>query len=152
MGYLARATDFLSDNEIITNTSEALRNSDAADLAVAYWGANAIETLGLRRIAGPVRILCDAYSGACNPDVLEQLLEMENVHLRTRDGLHAKVFMTSTSLIVGSANASANGLGQEAGEAGKFEAAAVLTYQRCIDKARGWFESMWKVRVRQRPR
>jgi hypothetical protein len=71
-------------------------------------------------IEGPVRILCDACSGACNPDELAKLLE-GRFDLRTRNGLHAKVVITSVSVIIGSANASANRLGQESEEANNLE-------------------------------
>jgi hypothetical protein len=105
--------EFLADNQILKELSGVLKISDGADLAIAYWGANATKTLGIDIIKGPVRILCDAYSGACNPDELSKLLQLD-VDLRTRNGLHAKIVITSTSLIVGSANASANGLGRRA--------------------------------------
>lgn len=134
---------FLADNQILTELLEALKLSDSADLAIAYWGANAIKTLGIDMIKGPVRILCDAYSGACNPDELSKMLAMD-LDLKTRNGLHAKVVITSTSVIVGSANASANGLGQEGEEAGNLEAAALIKNQKCLENARTWFNSKWK--------
>jgi hypothetical protein len=68
-------TKFLSGHELLTKLAEVLKLSGRADLAIAYWGANASKTLGIEMIGGPVRILCDAYSGACNPDELEKLLE-----------------------------------------------------------------------------
>jgi hypothetical protein len=77
-------TQFLSDQGILTSLSEALQASDGADLAVAYWGANAIKTLRIDRIAGPV-ILCDAYSGACNPDELTALLEIKKVKTQNEE-------------------------------------------------------------------
>jgi hypothetical protein len=64
--------------------------------------------------------------------------------LKTRNDLHAKVVITSTSVIIGSANASANGLGQEGEEANNIEAAAPIKNQECIGNARNWFESIWK--------
>lgn len=100
--------------------------------------------LGIHKLAGPVRIICDAYSGACNPDELDYLLELKQVELRTRDSLHAKVFITPTSVITGSANASANGLGQEGGEAKNLEAVAFVAETKFRYAAKKWFQRIWR--------
>jgi len=70
-------------------------NPDRADFAVAYWGKGATERLGLDKIRKkPVRIICDLWSGACNPNELQKLLD-RGFKLRTKDRLHAKVYITS---------------------------------------------------------
>jgi hypothetical protein len=91
---------FLISNEIRAKLGDLIRGSTGVDLAIAYWGANAGKTLGMDLVEGPVRILCDARSGACNPDELKHLLQRGFV-IKTRNGLHAKVAITSTSVIVG---------------------------------------------------
>ena len=57
-----------------------------------------------------VRIICDLLSGACNPVEIEKLKGLDGVRVRTRDRLHAKVWIGGNDVIVGSANASHNGL------------------------------------------
>src|SRR4051812_46625819 len=116
---------FLKGKEIAQHIRDALAATDACDLAVSYWGLNAPSTLKLGKMSGDVRVLCDARSGACNPVALQGLLDM-GVKLKTRDRLHAKVYLTRACAIVGSANASANGLGEEGQEAGNIEAAVEL--------------------------
>jgi hypothetical protein len=103
---------FVYGNRIVTCIREALKTTDQVDFAVAYWGKNATERLGLDQINKPVRIICDLWSFACNPKEMTKLLEA-GFELKTEDGLHAKVYLTTRSVIVGSANASANGLGEE---------------------------------------
>jgi phosphatidylserine/phosphatidylglycerophosphate/cardiolipin synthase-like enzyme len=134
---------FLKDNDILIKLREAIRRSKGIDLAVAYWGANACKTLGLNLIKGPVRIICDAHSGACNPDELKILLK-KGFDVKTRIGLHAKVAITSKSVIVGSANASTNGLGQEGEEANNIEAAAFIVDREFLATVQTWFDSLWK--------
>jgi hypothetical protein len=122
---------------------EIVGSSTNVDLAIAYWGANGGKTLGLDLVSCPVRILCDVYTGACNPKELEALLAM-GFDVRTRNGLHAKVIVTSASAIVGSANASANGLGQEGEEANNIEAAALITNPAFVQDVQHWFNELWK--------
>ena len=55
-------------------------------LAIALLGSgrsrNAWELIA---IAGPVRIICDAESGGCNPEELTKMLDTENVHVKTKE-------------------------------------------------------------------
>jgi hypothetical protein len=136
------AVEFLSGSDVLAKLSRVLKDSGGADLAVAFWGTKATETLGIGSASGPVRVLCDAYSGACNPGELAKLLRMK-VHLRTWNGLHAKVYLTAESVAVGSANASANGLGEEGTEARNVEAMVLTNDPKCLESARSWFASIW---------
>jgi hypothetical protein len=138
---MKNTTEFLSGEPLLQRLSEALKASGRADLAIAYWGDNAIATLGMDKMPGPTRIICDAYSGACNPEELKKLIAKFEV--RTRNGLHAKVVITGTSVFVGSANASANGLGQEGVEANNVEAAALIQNVEFLRQAQDWFDAMW---------
>src|SRR5262249_48630666 len=122
---MAEAPSFLKNTEIRAKLCEIISRSTAVDLAVAYWGANGGKTLGLDVFNGSVRILCDAYSGACNPNELKSLLK-RGFAVKTRTGLHSKVAITLNAVVIGSANVSANGLGQEGEEANNFEAAALI--------------------------
>jgi len=135
---------FLHGPEILRRISQALIRCSGCDLAVAYWGRNAAATLSLSKVNGPTRILCDARSGACNPTELRSLMDMPNVTLKARDQLHAKVYWTSEIAIVGSANASTNGLGEEEREPGKLEAALEITEASTLDEIRAWFETEWE--------
>lgn len=97
-----------------------LGRCERARLAVAYWGAGAVKRLKLKEAAqrsADIQIVCDLLSGGCNPAEVEQLRKaLGPEKIRTRDGLHAKAWITDVGCVLGSSNASANGLGQEADE------------------------------------
>jgi hypothetical protein len=48
-------------------------------------------------------------SGACNPDVIRKLMNL-GAEIKMVDGMHARIYWTRAGAIIGSANASANGL------------------------------------------
>lgn len=100
--------------------------------------------LGIGRVEAEVRIICDASSGACNPDELKRLLDLPHVQIRTKDSLHAKLYITGECAFIGSANASANGLGEEGREvANNIEAAAMITDPAFTRSALHWFNGLW---------
>jgi hypothetical protein len=131
---------FFDDAAINETMSELVPNSDRADLAVSYWGRGAAERLGLL-LSKDTRIVCDLLSGCCNPAEIERIRQLPGVQVRHLAGLHAKVYWTPTMMIVGSANASANGLG-DSGE-GTIEAATCTDERSALDEAAGWFTRQW---------
>jgi phosphatidylserine/phosphatidylglycerophosphate/cardiolipin synthase-like enzyme len=65
--------------------------------------------------------------------------------VRHRSGLHAKVAITDTDLVVGSSNASAAGLGfNELSAETLIEAGALLSDARSRSDAASWFENEWE--------
>jgi hypothetical protein len=135
---------FLKDREILESVREIVSGSDFSDLAVAYWGKNAAEGIGLDAAVGTVRVICDAWSGACNPDELRKLYNHPNVQLRSLDNLHSKVYLTSKGAVVGSANASNLGLQYEPNGSGNHEAAVRLASPDHCAEIQAWFESKWR--------
>lgn len=108
-------------------------------MAVAYWGAGAADMLGLNS-SKPVTIVCDLRSGACNPNVVGDLLDL-GFKIIDRPGLHAKVYVSDSSIVVCSANASANGLGEEGAElVPDLEAGIFTDDPDAIAKASLWFD------------
>jgi hypothetical protein len=52
----------------VTEISTLLSGARNIRIAVAYWGAKAVKRLNLKEIAGrDVQIICDLFSGGCNP-------------------------------------------------------------------------------------
>ncbi|HLW90446.1 MAG TPA: phospholipase D family protein [Roseiarcus sp.] len=119
--------EFLTKREIAEKVRSSAKSAPELAFAVAYWGDGAAAELRLNGIRKPLRILCDLWSGACNPKELGVLLELPNVELRWFDHLHAKIFWTPACAVVGSANASTNGLGQEGKETSGLVEAALCT-------------------------
>ena len=151
----------------LTEAIKGTLSDGACDVAVAFWGRDAPQRLGLKG-THPTRVLCDLYSGACNPTAIRALLKL-GVEVRDIPGLHAKVYIGPQSMIVASANASSNGLAEEGGELDLgLEAGMEVLNPAALQEARAWFNSMtcgpivtskvlpeldrlWRLRRRQRP-
>lgn len=122
---------------------EALLSSDNPDksvqCAVAFWGKGAKKYL---RYLGPQsRIICNLESGATNPHIVESMIK-KKVLVRTLDNLHAKVYLGKTSVIIGSANCSTNGLAVEE-DLGWTEAGVITSDPGIIGHIEGWFATLW---------
>jgi hypothetical protein len=135
---------FLASNKDIRNEIESLIEQDPAGptkFAVAFWGR------GAERIPnGPSWIICDLYSGACNPDVIAVLRDQPSSRVFYLNGLHAKVVVNKAGAVVSSANMSSNGLGREGiDDSGTFEAGhRVAAGTKTHDDICAWFDRMWE--------
>jgi PLD-like domain len=142
---------FLAGKAIASAVNRNLSRLGPTDLAVAYWGRGGAKKLGLTDTdthkAGThknVRIICDLWSLACHPDELLGLLK-DGFKLRTKDGLHAKVYLLGEYAVIGSANASTNGLGVEGNKFDfELEAAVETDDLNVIAAAKEWFEKQWR--------
>jgi hypothetical protein len=134
---------FLSDDRIMEAIQRSLSEAKRADFAVACWGKGATKRLRLDKSEIPVRILCDLTSMACNPKELAKLLRA-GADLRSKDGLHAKAYITPNVVIAGFAHASINGLGTEGDESDlNLEAAIRCSDEKVVAEANEWFENHW---------
>ncbi len=153
----------------LTNAIRMVLSGEIKDVAVAFWGAEPLKRLGIDD-ASKMRVACDLYSGACNPAAIKDLLD-GGVSVFDVPGLHAKVYLGSTDMIVGSANVSANGLGEEGTEiADGLEAGIRSDHKADRVQAIRWFktllsgrdpvqqevlpelEHLWNLRRRGRPK
>lgn len=143
---------FLTGHTILERVRWLLGRQEPINLAVAFWGAGAIDRIGLRERhanAGErrTRIICDLMSGACNPGEIRQIRAMQptGVEVRTLDGLHAKVYSTTCHSIIGSANVSANGLGDIAVNlTSNLEAAVFSQNSLLANQLEEWFNGHWR--------
>lgn len=169
---------FLDGQDTLHTVAEFLKSEEEEiALAVAFWGSDAIERLGIETWqAKRVRLICDATSGACNPRALEGLRAIVKSRagwsLRTNSRLHAKVYWTPGRVVVTSANASASGLSLQDRELdGNIEAGIDATSTELLVEAKDWFDrihdsqetvevgdeiiaiakKMWRSRRRNRP-
>lgn len=121
-----------------------LASPDEVLLAVAYWGKGAAKELGLHNRKGPFRIICDLWSGRCHPDEIKKLLK-QGAQIKTRDKFHAKTYCTSDRVIIGSSNASTNGLGFEGSDArSNVELNAAIRDADLVADVQSWFEAEWQ--------
>ena len=102
---------FLTGDEIAREIKHLVEKRGEVRAAVAFWGSGAAEETGLAS-KGKGQILCDLFSGGCNPKEIEKLMGV-GLEVRTLGGMHAKLWINGDSAILGSANASTNGLGFE---------------------------------------
>lgn len=138
--------DFLNEAEAVTAIRALLAEACEARLAVAFWGAGAADSLQLDRPGLDVSILCNLDSGACNPAEVSTLLDFCNAgKLKSLPRLHAKVYWTPQGAVVGSSNASTNGLVEEgAKSAGLSEANILIRDPSTLSTIKRWFESQWE--------
>jgi HKD family nuclease len=121
------------------------RHEGTIDIAVAFWGKGAIKALGLDERTSKFRILLDISAGATNPAEVRALKKLPNATVKCVSRLHAKAYITSNEALIGSANASTNGLGLEGSEATRWHELGLLTNdQAAVDEAKSWFDKTWK--------
>lgn len=114
---------------------------------MAFWGAGAIDHLGLRAYPDEVKVLLDLSAGASNPTEVAALLDLFPDRVRAVERLHAKAWISDGELLVGSANASANGLGVEGSESRHWcELGLVSSDQEIVEEAKAWFDDLWSKR------
>ncbi len=131
---------FLSGPKILDaiNSSVTQAKSTSIDLAVAYWGRGMSDQLKLFETAAPVRILCDLNSGFCDPGEIRRLLARKKTTVKTRNGLHSKVYLGPKTVVVGSANASNRGLKNLS------DLEAAISDATSVADARRWFDRLWE--------
>jgi hypothetical protein len=106
---------FLRETEVANEVRSLLRRNGPHRMAVAFWGAAAVNELSLGTSPPPVGIVCNLTSGGTNPKAIKDLIK--GGHKVRSDGrLHAKIYLCGDSVILGSSNASANGLALEDAE------------------------------------
>ena len=139
---------FLTGADIQTQVRAIASRTGEVLAAVAYWGSGAADRTALTEHDRPanVRVICDLLSGACNPAEIEVLREL-GVTVKTLDRLHAKVWIGGNDVIVGSANASRNGLPGDGEQGANVEAATLSQDPRLARKLTAWFEEQWKASI-----
>ena len=139
---------FLTGPEIRTEVQRISRRPGKLRAAVAYWGDGAAGRAGLSERENPeqVRIICDLLSGACNPREITAL-RRRGIRVKTLDRLHAKVWINGNEIILGSANASRNGLPvtDEDARQANIEAAFLSGDPNLSRKVTKWFKNQWRL-------
>ena|GEM_PF-2143765 len=133
--------EILDEEGIAGKLEELSKLGGTARFAVAFWGQDAEDLVHLDGYK-KVQIICNLRSGATNPTLIRKLLERHNV--RQLDRLHAKLYWTEHGVIIGSSNASANGLRMEGKEARSLHEANVFSSDPdFITNSRKLFECLW---------
>lgn len=114
--------------------------------AVAFWGTEMRQSLFPHWPgSGCIRIVCDISQGATCQQALRELGAPNNANLKDAQAFHGKVFISSYGAIVGSANASDNGVGRNLRSQGKLLEAGVFCPpgSSAYDKATEWFKELF---------
>lgn len=118
--------------------------ADEVDCAVAFWSGSSRDGLFPRWKKQQVRIICDISMGCNSKGSLEAYGAPKNPLLRVWDGLHSKVFISSAGAVIGSANASFNGLGRKDASPGNLEAGVFFEADSDGWKAASsFFQTLW---------
>lgn len=127
---------FAAVNDLLASTSEAC-------IAVAFWGKGTEVALPALVDRHRHRIVCNLESGCCNPSVIRALWQQNNGRVFTNPRLHAKLWIGKDQAIVGSSNASANGLALQGSEQTSWHEMNMRTEDPdLIEQGRSWFESV----------
>lgn len=133
---------FLTGSELSAAIRHVLGGADIR-CAVAFWGNDSDQLFDCDATVEGIRIVCDISMGGCNPKALCSLGAPDNVNIRYHDGLHAKVYLSDRGAVVGSANASNNGIGFGSKDALLVEAAIFHTPKaEAWGKASAWFDTL----------
>lgn len=131
--------DFVDGTQLLERLRSEYLRTKRADLAVAFWGKNALKNLGIQDGKG-VRIVCNLLSGGTNPDEIRELRRI-GADVRQLNDLHAKIGIVGDISFVGSSNMSANGLGME-GQPALWQEANVV-YDNGRPEIAGMFKTFW---------
>ena len=132
---------FVSGDEYTRLVRELVSATEPLDIAVAFLGAGAESWLSK---SNGGRLICNLESGATNPAVVRVLRDNTSFKVRSLSSLHAKVILSGDNVLCGSANISANGLGLESEEVGRWYEAGIFSHDASVIQAcRTWFFNLW---------
>jgi hypothetical protein len=129
---------FLKRPNLTKQMKRLVRASDVR-MALAYWGKDALTLLDLSPKRAGLQIVCCLKGGKSDPDIIEQF----GKKALQNDRLHAKVIWTPEEAIVGSANASSNGMPSEEEQArGLIEAGVLVDDDESLNAIKLWFDKL----------
>jgi hypothetical protein len=133
---------FLDEVQALKAIKGLFDAASSAKIAVAFWGSGAVASLGLDRLALDIDVICNLDSGACNPIEIDKLRQLRpHAPVRSDPRLHGKVYWTPGGVVVGSSNASTNGLAVEIGLSGWAEANIQSDDRNIVEATYAWFEA-----------
>lgn len=135
----------MTGNDLATAIKHLLTGTDIR-CAVAFWGIGAETLLNKAGDAQP-RIICDVMLGGTSPNALRALGAPKNEDLRHIPGFHAKVYISDRGAIIGSANASRNGVGLDGPPVLTEAGVRFAPDSEAFRQAESWFETQWKASI-----
>ena len=133
------------DGAIAATVRQMFHKAEEIRCIVAFWGAGALDLFCdvPEKRRKKTRVVCNLTMGGTNPRVIEELRKAE-IRVKHNPHLHSKVYWTNKGVVVGSSNASANGLSpEEAEEDGWLEAAFFSSRPSEIETVRRYTNQIW---------
>ena len=138
--------ELVTEAEMRARLAELVEESTQVRMAVAFWRVGSLDNLNLT--AGTTRIICNLARGATNPHEIDKIRNA-GIEVFQHDDLHAKAYLFNRAALIGSSNASANGLAYQGEEyRGWVEANVLLRDETFLKSLGSWFEQVW---VKARP-
>lgn len=135
---------FVREHELSKQIGKPVRPKNKIQIAVPFWGAGAMKSLGLLNWKN-VEIVCNLESGGCNPYAIEELLKA-GFEVRSHRRLHAKIYIFNDRVIIGSSNVSSNGLVETVSETkGWIEANVLSDAHALVSDASALFRKLWRM-------
>lgn len=135
---------FLDESTALDTIGKILEDSSKAKMAVAFWGDGALRKLGIPRPGLLIEAICNLESGSCNPFEIRKLRDASGISLKTHKRLHAKVYWTPSAAVLGSSNASSNGLAVEGQEVLSWaEANLLVDRPKLLAELSIWFDRLF---------
>ena len=132
-------TEFLDGKDLADKIREVV-TGDNVKCAVAFWGKDMAAELGVKP---DWKFICDVKMGGTSADALRALGAPNNKNLRHIEYLHAKVYISSVGVVIGSANASFNALGLGSREPKLTEVGVFYEpMSKLWKKANEWFDDL----------
>lgn len=135
----------LTKEDAFATIRDFIKASNEVRVVAPYFGRGAFKQLGFSQSNKNATIVCDLFSGACNPLEIGDFLDCWGPErVRKLDKLHAKIYWTDVGVVIGSANPSANGLGFERRETeGLFEACVASSDPVVIETWRDFIQTQF---------
>ncbi|MGY4608603.1 hypothetical protein ACVW16_007015 [Bradyrhizobium sp. USDA 4474] len=136
---------FHDEKSVIAPIRKIAKGCKDLRVAVAFWGTDGAKTLSLKG-AKSGRILCNLESGACNPKEIRKLrASKKKFKVKTHPQLHAKIYWSPEAAVIGSSNASGNGLVIDSAAAKGWREANLWFDQKDLLRSVGLhFDRLWK--------
>lgn len=132
----------LSERAVLREIRAAIKHHRAGKFAVAFWGDGAAERLGIDHSPETMEVVCNLRLGGTNPREIARMSAM-GVLLRHSNTLHSKVYLFPDRVIIGSSNASSNGLSFQEGEIGGWQEANVLSSNpKLLEQVSNWWSNL----------
>ncbi|WP_323038595.1 hypothetical protein [Gemmobacter sp.] len=113
---------FLTGSQIQQAVLEVMRGGNRR-CAVAFWSKNWVNGAGIDW--ADTRIVLDVSMGMTSPEAIETLV-VQGAIVRHCLGFHGKMYLSDLGAVIGSANASRNGVGLPQQTAGYIEIATFI--------------------------